>query len=134
EAGLDDEVGRVLLEAVAGLHAEEAHRLLAVDIPPVAGVLAYDARRPLGELLVDPVDPQVRRFDDVAIRRDHRLKRHVATVWLPTFGRLDRVGEPLEAVEGDVEGFGLGEDPRLVVEDGLADPPPAPLARGPCRW
>src|SRR4051794_11517144 len=42
------------------------------------------------------------------------------TVSLAPFGCLDGVGEALEALDGDVEGLGLGENPRLVVEDGLA--------------
>src|SRR5262249_24734332 len=140
EAGLDDQLGVVLLEAIARLYAQEAHRLLAVDVPPVALVLTLHLRSPLEELLVDAIHPQVRWLDDVAVLRDHGVKTHEATIALAgrarsltgaapnfaafyrtvlykaakfaggsgAFGCLDGGGEAGKAVEGDVEGLGLG--------------------------
>lgn len=59
-----------LLEAVAGLDAEEARRALAVDEPEITRVLAHPARGRVTEARVDAIASEVRELDDVGVAPD----------------------------------------------------------------
>ena len=63
------QVVRVLLEAVTGLDPEERHRLVAVDVPPVAVVAGHHLGQPVLET-APPAGPEVGGLDDVGVGRD----------------------------------------------------------------